>query len=56
MLAVVVEEAVEYDNNERQFCEYCKHLKKTKQDMWKRGLFMPCFIKKVHVVMVSESM
>ena len=56
MLAVVVEELVEYDNNQRQFCAYCKHLKKTKQDMWKRELFMPCFLKKVHVVMVSESM
>ena len=56
MLAVVVEEAVKYDNNLRQFGAYCKQLKKTKEDMWNRELFMPCFLKKVHVVMVSESM
>ena len=56
MLAVVVEEAVDNDNNQRQFCAYCRQLKKTKQDMWKRELFMPCFLKKVHVVMVSEYM
>ena len=56
MLAVVVEELVEYDNHQRQFCAYCKQLKKTKQDMWKRELFMPRFLKKVHVVMVSDSM
>ena len=56
MLAVVVEELVEYDNHQRQFSAYCKQLKKTKQDMWKRELFMPRFLKKLHVVMVSDSM
>ena len=56
MLAVVVEETCMHHVNTPEWKKYCKNMKRDNEQIWSREFFMPKFLKKIHIVMVSNTM
>ena len=42
--------------NSNKWNSYCRYMKNSNDDMWNRDFIMGDFIKKVHVIMISDSM
>lgn len=55
MIAILVEETNFEVLSTKHWQSYCKDIKGKSLDMWERSLFQPTFLKKLHIVMVSDS-